>query len=74
MRCRHNTYSRDPDRLTARYDSPCARHGCTRGVRRGDSAFYYPSTRSTYCAEHAEAAELEFRSAVADEEGWGFAT
>lgn len=62
------TRNRDPYRLTARFASPCARKDCARGVKPGDSAFYYPSTRSTYCAEHADEAEREFNSAKFDEE------
>lgn len=60
--------SRDPYRLTARYSGPCARKDCARGVKAGDSIFYYPSTRSAYCAEHADDCEREFLAAKFDED------
>ncbi|HEX6749892.1 MAG TPA: hypothetical protein VF092_21545 [Longimicrobium sp.] len=38
----------DPYWLTARRDGTCS--GCNGKVRRGDQIFYYPSSRSVYCA------------------------
>ncbi len=39
-------YARDPKWLTAKFKSNCK--GCGATVKRGDRAFYYPSTRSIY--------------------------
>jgi len=42
-------YNRDPYWLTAKFDSKCTRTGCDATIRKGERAFYYPSSRSCYC-------------------------
>ena len=63
----NHRYSRDPYTLTARYASPCAHKGCERGIRPGDSIFYFPATKSAFCPEHAEQERRDFQAAAFDE-------
>jgi hypothetical protein len=45
---RTNYYSNDPKWINAKFDSTCS---CCKGkVKRGDSVFYNPSSKSVSCA------------------------
>ena len=61
-------YVGDPYWTVARFNSHCT--GCGANIRKGESIFYYPKTKSVFgkncgCAENNAA---EFRCAVADED------
>ena len=60
-------YARDPRWLTVKYACKCSK--CGRDIKKGEEAFYYPSTRSMYC-DHATcggAASADFESCAFDE-------
>lgn len=64
-------YSRDPYWLTAKFDSKCTKKGCDATIKKGDRAFYYPSSKSCYCQkdECGGQASRDFESACQDEAG-----
>jgi hypothetical protein len=63
-------YSGDPKWLTARFDSTCRK--CGKRIKRGESIFYYPTGKVTYCAgECGKAASRDFEAAAFDESVYG---
>lgn len=64
---RRTTYSRDPRWLTVKFACKCAK--CGAAIKRGDEAFYYPSTKDMYCQDDkcGGAASRDFESAAWDE-------
>ena len=63
-------YSGDPRWLTARFDSTCRK--CGKRIKRGESIFYYPTGKVTYCAgECGKAASRDFEAAAFDESVYG---
>ena len=61
-------YSRDPYWLTAKFNSTCAK--CQGEIKKGQQAFYYPSTRSCYCQKESCGGEAsaDFNAAAQDED------
>ena len=62
-------YSGDPRWLTAKFDSKCSRKDCGATIKKGQRAFYYPSSRSCLCQkdECGGQASRDFESARQDE-------
>jgi hypothetical protein len=56
-------YSRNPYWITARFSSHCT---CGADIRRGDRAFYYPSTKATLCSKDTCGKQAE-RDLAADD-------
>lgn len=68
MRYRNHT-NNDPRWLTIKYACHCA--ACDAKLERGQSAFYYPSSRQMYgaeCCGKAKENAADFRARVQDEE------
>lgn len=62
----YSNYSGDPRWITARFNSHCHKCDCT--IRRGSQAFYYPKSKSVYCAGPCgQVAESDFLSYAQDE-------
>lgn len=64
-------YPRDPYQTTARFDSKCQ---CGESIKRGDSIFYYPNTKTALAigkpCQCGDKARRDFESARADESGY----
>ena len=60
-------YPRDPYWLTAKFNSTCPK--CKETIKKGQQAFYYPSTRECYCQKDSCGgnASREFTAAAEDE-------
>ncbi len=58
-------YFNDPRPLTVRYTGKCAECGTT--LKKGTSAYYWPSDGKLYCLSCGESEYREFLSAAADE-------
>ncbi len=65
-------YSNDPYWLTARFDSTCTKAGCGEPIKKGDRAFYYPSSKSCFCAKDdcGGQASRDFDAAKQDESAY----
>jgi hypothetical protein len=44
-------YSKDPRWITAKYTSQC--HCCKKEIGKNKPAFYYPATKTIFCADEA---------------------
>lgn len=57
----------DPYWIRARYESQCV--GCGEPIKKGDSVFHFPTTRTAFCskANCGEILSRDFESASADE-------
>lgn len=62
-------YARDPRWLTARFESKCSGKNCNATIKKGEQAFYYPSTKSILCKkeECGVQAARDFEAATQDE-------
>lgn len=59
-------YSNDPRWVEARFPGKCAR--CGASIAKGARAFFYPSSRSLYCAgDCGDEASADFEAAAFDE-------
>jgi len=63
----NNSYRSDPRWLSVKYACKCER--CGAAIKRGDQAFYYPSTKSMLCSkdECGGQAGRDFNAAAFDE-------
>jgi hypothetical protein len=63
--------SQDPYWLTAKFESKCTHKGCGATIKKGERAFYYPSSRSCYCQKDdcGGQASRDFESAKNDDAG-----
>jgi hypothetical protein len=59
-------YFNDPRPLTVRYTGKCAECGTT--LKKGTSAYYWPSDGKLYCLSCGESEYRQFLSDAADEE------
>ena len=61
-------YANDPRRITARFASNCA--GCEGAIHKGNSIFYYPSTRAAYGSRCgcADSRAREFEAQASDDD------
>ncbi len=70
MRYRNqNSYANDPRWLTIKYACHCA--ACDAKLERGQSAFYYPSSRQMYgaeCCSKAKDSAADFAARKQDED------
>lgn len=60
------TYKNDPKWLLARFNGKCRK--CNKPVKKGDSIFYYPSTKSVYCKECGNQESASFECMKQDED------
>ena len=62
------SYSNDPRWITARFASACPQ--CKTAIRKGDSAYYFPATKTVLCAgdDCGGQAARDFEAARFDEE------
>jgi hypothetical protein len=58
-------YFNDPRPITVRYQATCAE--CSAKLKKGASAYYWPSDGKLYCLTCGESEYREFLSAAADE-------
>ena len=65
-------YNNDPRRLNARFPGTCKK--CGKPYKKGDSIFWYPSTKATYSGECANEAEADFFAAAEDEDFFAYGT
>ena len=65
-----SSYSRDPYWMVAKYPGVCGAKGCDDEISRGDRIFYYPSSRTAYVGQHADAASRDFNAARQDEDAY----
>ena len=61
---RFRSYSNDPRWMTARYPGTDAKGS---PFKAGDRVFYYPSSKTVYAGENAEAAARDFEAQSFDE-------
>lgn len=63
----YKSYSRDPRWIRTKYPAKCA--SCKGDIRRGENAYYYPSTRSLYCSKDTCGGQChrDFEAAAFDE-------
>jgi len=59
-------YFNDPRSLTVRYSCKCAECGST--LKKGTSAYYWPSDGKLYCLSCGESEYRQFLSAATDED------
>ena len=57
-------YLRDPLWIIAKFNSKCS---CGNTIKRGETIFYYPATKTALCTECGESAALQFMSDACDE-------
>ena len=58
-------YFNDPRPITVRYPAACAE--CNAKLKKGSSAYYWPSDGKIYCISCGESEYRQFLSAAADE-------
>jgi hypothetical protein len=59
-------YFNDPRPITVRYPANCAE--CNTKLKKGTSAYYWPSDGKLYCQSCGDSEYRQFLSAAADEE------
>ena len=59
-------YKNDPYPVTVRFNSRCSTCGCE--LRKGVSAYYWPSSRKVYCPSCGEQYYRRFLESAQDEE------
>jgi hypothetical protein len=59
-------FAGDPRWITARYSTRCSR--CTVPINKGDNAFYYPGSKTIYCAGECGQTESNNFNSYADDD------
>lgn len=60
-------YRQDPRWITARFASVCGKSGCDSRITKGERIFYYPASKTAYCASCGDAAARDFEAQSFDE-------
>ncbi len=59
-------YTNDPRKITSKFDSSCTT--CGKKIRKGDTFYYWPLTRTAYCLVCGEKDYREFLLNAQDED------
>ena len=59
-------YTNDPRQITAKFSSTCSK--CKTKIKKGDTIYYWPSSREVFCTSYGEVPYRQFLSSAADED------
>ncbi len=61
---KYSNYRRDPRWIVAKFSSACS---CGKQIKRGDSIYYYPATRSAVCESCGKVGDRNLRAEISME-------
>ena len=61
-----NRFKNDPRHTTAKFNSTCAK--CNKGIKKGESMYYFPATREGFCESCGKASYDAFVASAIDED------